>query len=245
MPYAIPAVAVEHVEFASAVRVGFWRGVQHNHNVFAVEGFIDELAAAAGQDPCLYRLGLLDPGGSFPGGRNAAPTDRACLARVLRLAAEKAGWGKELPSGGARGVACFVYDGGTCVAVIAEVRIDPGSDWRVERIVCGVDCGVAVNPLGIRAQVESAAVWAISAVSSEITLSAGRVEQSSYRDFPVLRMRATPRIETHIVPSERPPSGMGEPPAPATLAAVVNALSAATGRRLRRIPVKPRDMKVF
>jgi CO/xanthine dehydrogenase Mo-binding subunit len=127
------------------------------------------------------------------------------------------------------------------VAVVAEVSVDAEGRWKVDRIVCGVDCGTAVNPLGVRAQTEGGVVWAISAVSSEITLLRGRVQQSSFRDFPLLRMDAAPSVETHVVPSEEPPTGMGEAVNPVCLAAVVNALSAAAGRRLRRLPLTAED----
>lgn len=241
--YAIPAVSAELIDVPSPVRIGFWRGVQHNQNVFAAECFVDELAGAAGQDPFRYRLGLLRPGGEFPGDRDGTAVDRARLAPTLSLAAEKSQWGGPLPPGGGRGVACSVHDAGTYAAAVAEVSVSAAGKWKVDRVVCAVDCGIAVNPLGVRAQVESGVVWAISAVSSEITLSRGSVRQSSYRDFPVLQMGATPAIETYVLPSEAPPTGMGEAVNPVSLAAVVNALSAATGRRLHRLPVRPRDLK--
>ena len=109
--------------------------------------------------------------------------------------------------------------------------------------MCAVDCGVAVNPMGIRAQVEGSVAWALSALSTEITLKAGRVEQGDYNDFPILRFRDMPRVETHIVESDAPPSGMGEPPVPVTTAAVANALSSAAGRRIRSLPVRAEDLK--
>jgi isoquinoline 1-oxidoreductase subunit beta len=129
------------------------------------------------------------------------------------------------------------------VAVVAEVAVSADGAWRVDRIVCAVDCGVAVNPLGIRAQVEGSVAWALSALSTEITLKAGRVEQSNYGDLPILRLRDMPRVETHIVESDAAPTGMGEPPVPVTAAAVANALSAASGRRVRRLPVRVPDLK--
>jgi isoquinoline 1-oxidoreductase subunit beta len=242
VPYAIGAVEVEAVEAPSPLRLGAWRGVQHNHNVFAVECFMDELARAAGRDTVEYRLGLLRKEAVVPGGRDGDPVDRGRLAAALALAAEKAQWRSALPAGRARGVACAAYDGKTPAAVVAEVSVERGG-WRVDRIVAVVDCGIAVNPLGIRAQVEGAVAWALSGLSTEITLKGGRVEQSTYRDFPILRFRDMPRIETHIAPSDAAPSGMGEPPVPVATAAVINALSAAVGRRLRRLPVAPEDLK--
>ncbi len=242
VPYAIGAVEVEALEAPSPLRLGAWRGVQHNHNVFAVECFVDELARAAGKDPVEYRLGLLRKDAVVPGGRDGEPVDRARLAAALASAAEKAQWSAALPAGRAKGVASASYDGKTPAAVVAEVKVERGG-WSVERIVAVVDCGIAVNPIGIRAQVEGSVAWALSGLSTEITLKGGRVEQSNFEEFPILRFRDMPKIETHIVPSDAAPTGMGEPPVPVTTAAVVNALSAATGRRLRRIPVHPDDLK--
>ena len=243
VPYDIPAVSAEFVEVRAPVRVGYWRGVQHNQNVYAVEGFMDELARSAGADPLDYRLALLRGGGEFPGGREGAPVDRARLARAVELAARVSGWKAPLPSGRTRGMACGVHDGGTHVVVAAEVGVDEAGSWTPERAVCVVDCGFAVNPLGVRAQVEGGVAWALSAVSSKITLRGGRVEQSSFADFPILQMRRMPSIEVHIVPSEAPPTGMGEAVNPFALAAVVNALSAAAGRPLRSLPIDPKELQ--
>ncbi|HSB36600.1 MAG TPA: molybdopterin cofactor-binding domain-containing protein, partial [Thermoanaerobaculia bacterium] len=196
VPYAIPAVSVDAVEAPSPLRLGAWRGVQHNHNVFAVERFIDELARAAGKDPLEYRLTLLKNDAAVAGGRDGAPVDRARLAAVLALAGEKARWSVSLPAGRGKGVACASYDGRTPAAVVAEVTAERGS-WRADRIVCAVDCGIPVNPLGIRAQVEGSVAWALSALAAEITLKNGRVEQAQYRDFPILRFRDMPKVETH------------------------------------------------
>ncbi len=242
-PYAIPALEAELIESASPVRTSSWRGVQHNHNVFASECFFDEVARAAGKDPLAYRLDLLRREAVVPGGREGAPVDRARLAATLALAAEKARWTNPLKAGRGKGVACASYDGRTPAAVIAEVTVGAAGDWRVDRIVCAVDCGVAINPLGVRAQVEGSVAWALSALSAEITLDRGRVVQSTYREFPILRFRDMPRIETHIVPSDAAPTGMGEPPVPITTAAVANALAAASGRRVRRLPVRADDLK--
>ncbi len=240
-PYAIPAVSAEFLEVASPVRIGAWRAIQNNHNMFAVEGFVDELAAAAGEDPLAYRLALLRGRGTFSGGRDNVPVDRDRLARVLALAGERAGWDARATQGRGRGVACAVYDGYTHCAIVADATIG-GGRWRAERIVCAVDCGLAINPLGIRAQVEGAVAWALSALSTRVTLRDGRVEQATYRDFPILRFRDMPAVETHIVPSEAAPAGMGEPPVPVALAAVMNALSSAAGRRLRRVPIGADDL---
>jgi isoquinoline 1-oxidoreductase beta subunit len=212
LPYAVPALQADFGEAASPVRTSSWRGVNHNHNVFAAECFFDEVALAAGKDPLALRLALLKADAVVPGGREGKPVDRARLAAVLDLAGRKAGWGAALPAGRARGVACAAYDGQTSAAAVVEVTVGRDGTWRADRVVCAVDPGVAVNPLGIRAQVEGAAAWALSALSTEITLKAGRVEQATYRDFPILRFRDMPRVETAIVESDAAPTGMGEPP---------------------------------
>ncbi len=243
LPYDVPAISAELVEVRAPVRVGFWRAVQHNQNVYASECFLDELARSAGVDPLEYRLALLEAGGTFPGGRDGAPVDRARLASAVALAARVSDWKAPLPGGRTRGIACGVHDSGTHTVVVAEVRVGGADAWTVERAVCVVDCGTAVNPLGVRAQVEGGIAWAISAISSEITLSRGRVEQSSFEDFPILKMRGMPRVETHLVPSEAPPTGMGEAVNPVALAAVVNALSAAAGRPLRSLPIDPKEIE--
>jgi isoquinoline 1-oxidoreductase beta subunit len=136
-----------------------------------------------------------------------------------------------------------VYDGFTYTAIVAEVSVGKDGTWRAERVTCAVDCGIPVNPLGIRAQVEGSVAWALSALATGITLRNGRVEQSSYGDFPVLSLRDMPRVETFISDSEAAPTGMGEPPVPVTSAAVANALFAASGRRLRRLPLRAEDLK--
>jgi isoquinoline 1-oxidoreductase beta subunit len=243
LAYAVPAFEVGGFPAATPVRVSSWRGVAHNHNVFAAECFLDELARAAGKDPVAYRLALLRREAVVPGGREGEPVDRARLAAALSLAAEKSKWSVPLARGRGRGVACMSYDGRTPAAVVAEVTVESGGVWRVDRVVCAVDCGVAVNPLGIRAQVEGSVAWALSALSTEITIKAGRVEQGSYSDFPILRFRDMPRVETHIVESDTAPTGMGEPPVPVTTAAVANALSSAAGRRIRSLPVRAEDLK--
>jgi isoquinoline 1-oxidoreductase subunit beta len=243
LPYAVPALeAATHVA-PTPVRVRSWRAVNHNHNVFASECFFDEVAAAAGKNPVSLRLELLRKEAVVTGGRGGRPVDRARLAATLALAAEKAKWTQKLPAGRGKGAACLAYDGSTPAAVVAEVTVERSGAWRVDRIVCAIDCGVAVNPLGIRAQVEGSVAWAVSALSSEITLEKGRVVQATYRDFPILRYADMPKVETHIVPSDADPTGSGEPPVPITAAAVANALSAAAGRRVRRLPVRAEDLK--
>src|SRR5262249_7629527 len=147
--YAIPAVAAEAVEIPSPVRLGAWRAVQHNHNVFAAECFLDELAQAAGQDPFPYRRRVLARPAEIVGGRESLPVDRARLAAVLALAAEKARWAPAPGAGRGRGIACASYDARTSAAAVADVTVNREGGWRAERIVCAVDCGAAVNPPGV------------------------------------------------------------------------------------------------
>ncbi len=222
-----------HVEFVRVeppgIPTAFWRSVGPSHNVFVTESFVDELAAATKQDPVAYRRALL------------GKTPR--LEAVLELAAEKAGWGQALPKGRGRGVAVQTVFG-TYMAQVAEVEVSPRGSVRVHRVVCALDCGIAVNPDIVRAQVQSAVVFGISAaLHGEITLKDGRVEQANFDSYPVLRIDEAPAIEVHIVPSEEPPGGMGEPGTSLIVPAVANAIFAATGRRLRKMPVDSAALK--
>ena len=201
----------------------WWRSVGHTHTAFVMETLMDDLARAAGQDPLAYR--------------------RARLARhprhlaALNLAAERAGWGKAAPSGRFRGLA--VHESfGSFVAQVAEVSVD-GDRIRVHRVVAAIDCGTAVNPAGVIAQIESGVVYGLTAaLYGEITLRDGRVQQSNFHDYRPLRLHESPVVETHIVPSTEPPSGVGEPGVPPIAPAVANAVFAATGKRLRRLPLR-------
>jgi isoquinoline 1-oxidoreductase beta subunit len=222
IPYAIPSLREVHVEEDPGMPTGYWRSVGASQNAFAVECFIDEFAAAAGQDPVAFRLGLLAH----------APRHRA----VLELAAERAAWHGRLTRGRGCGVAVY-HSYGSWVAQIAEVAAE-GEAWRVERVVCAADCGTVVNPDAVAAQMEGAIVFALSAaLHGEITLADGAVEQSSFEDYPILRMPDTPAIEVHLVESREPPGGAGEPGVPPLAPAVANAVFAATGKRLRRLPL--------
>jgi isoquinoline 1-oxidoreductase beta subunit len=191
--------------------------------VFVVESFIDELAAAAKRDPVAYRRALLDN----------APRARA----VLDLAAEKAGWGQPLPKDVGRGVSLqFVF--GSYMAQVAEVEVANGGSVRVKRVVCAVDCGSVVNPDTIEAQVQGAVIFGISAaLHGEITLKNGRVEQSNFDDYQVVRINDAPAIEVHIVRNNEAPGGMGEPGTSAIMPAIANAIFSATGQRIRKLPV--------
>jgi isoquinoline 1-oxidoreductase beta subunit len=237
-PYAIPSLRMDLSLFDSPVRTGAWRAVMYPPSVFARESFLDEIAHASGRDPLELRRALLSEPqlAEIPGGR---PIDRHRLRRVLEVAAEKAGWGTPLGAGRGRGIACNIYHRSTCVAQVAEVTA-VGDSLRVDRIVTAVDCGTVVNPLGAAGQVESAIAWGLTAaLKSEITIHDGRVEQSTYRDFPVLRIDEMPRVETHFVHTpDAPARGLGEQCVPTVAPAVMSALFAATGRRVRRLPLR-------
>lgn len=223
-PYAMPNVLVEYVNHEPPqIPTAFWRGVGPTHNVFVVESFIDELAAAARRDPVAFRLSMLD----------GNPRARA----VLQLAAERAGWGGPLPPDVGRGVA-LQQAFGTFMALVAEVQVPAAGEVRVRRVVCAVDGGVIVNPDTVRAQVESAVLFGASAaLFGEITIERGRVQQSNFHDVRTLRMHEVPAIEVHIVASGEAPGGMGEPGTSGIAPAITNAIHAATGRRLRQLPV--------
>ena len=223
IPYGFEHVAVLQVRTQAHVPVGSWRSVGHSYNAFFTESFMDELAHAVVQDPLVYRRGLL-------GGH---PRHRA----VLDLAAAKAGWGQPLPEGRARGIAVHESFGAIC-AQVAEVSVQDGA-VRVHRVVCAIDCGVVVNPDTVAAQMESGIVYGLSAaLSGEITIAQGRVEQSSFHDYDVLRLARMPVVETHIVRNTHAPGGVGEPATPPIAPAVANALFALTGQRIRSLPIR-------
>jgi isoquinoline 1-oxidoreductase subunit beta len=227
--YALPNMHVEYVRVEPpGIPTAFWRSVGPSHNVFVTESFMDELAAAAKQDPVAYRLALLDK------------TPRA--KAVLELAAEKAGWGQPLPERVDRGVSLqFVF--ATYMAQVAEVEVSKDA-VRVRRVVCAVDCGTVVNPDTVQAQIQSAIIFGITAaLHGEITLKDGRVEQANFDTYQMLRMNEAPAIEVHIVRSFEPPGGMGEAGTSAIVPAVANAVFAATGKRLRKMPLDTATLK--
>ncbi|HZZ94896.1 MAG TPA: xanthine dehydrogenase family protein molybdopterin-binding subunit [Usitatibacter sp.] len=230
LPYAIPNFHVEYVRVEPpGIPTAFWRSVGPSHNVFVVESFMDELAFAAKQDPVAFRRALLDK----------EPRAKA----VLDLAASKAGWGRKLPKGSGLGVSVqSVF--GSYMAHVAEVEVSGDGQVRVRRVVCAVDCGTVVNPDTVQAQVQSAVIFGIgAALYNEITLKDGRVEQSNFHDHRVLRMNEAPAIEVHIVRNFEPPGGMGEPGTSLIVPAVANAIFAATGKRLRKLPVDAEALK--
>jgi isoquinoline 1-oxidoreductase beta subunit len=222
-PYRLPAmqVSVHHPEVN--VPVLWWRSVGHTHTAFVMETLIDELAAAARQDPIAYRLALLD-------------AKHARHRAALQLVRDRSGWGKTpVPKGRARGVAVHESFGSVC-AQVAEVSVESGA-IRVHKLTAAVDCGIAVNPLTVEAQIQSALVYGLSAaLYGRITLKDGRVEQSNFGDYPVLRVNEMPECGVHIVPSRQAPSGIGEPGTPPIAPAVANAVFALTGKRLRKLP---------
>ena len=223
-PYDLPNILVDYVrQEPPGIQTAFWRGVGPTHNIFVVESFIDELAAAANQDPLEYRLALLEK------------SPRAKM--VLELAAEKSGWGRELPAGQGRGLSVqHVF--GTYLSEVAEVEVAKDGSVQVKRVVCAVDCGQVVNPDTVRAQLESGVIFGITAaLYGEITLKDGRVEQSNFDNYRMLRMDQAPKIEVYIVESLEAPGGMGEPGTSALAPAVANAVFAATGKRLRKLPL--------
>ena len=221
-PYAFPNMRVEYVRHEPrGIPTAFWRGVGPVHNVFVVESFIDELAAKAGKDPVAYRAAIADP--------------RA--KALLELAAIKAGWGGPLPKGIGRGVAVQSAFG-SYLAQVAEVEVSPQGEVRVRRIVCAVDCGPVVNPDTVRAQMQSGIVYGLSAaLHDEITLKDGRVEQTNFGDYRVLRINEMPQVDVFIVDSTAAPGGIGETATACVMPALTNAIFAATGKRIRKLPV--------
>jgi isoquinoline 1-oxidoreductase beta subunit len=221
-PYAIPNLQVDLHTVNAGVPVLWWRSVGHSHTAFVMETMIDELAAEAKKDPVAYRRELL--------------AKQPRVLRVLDLAAQKAGWGSALPKGTARGIAVHESFGSVC-AQVAEVSLQ-GDVVRVKRVVAAFDCGLVVNPLTVEAQLQSAIAFGLSAaLHGKITFKEGRVEQSNFHDYPVLRIDEMPRVEVHLVSGGDKPTGVGEPGTPPIAPAVANAIHALTGKRVRVLPL--------
>jgi isoquinoline 1-oxidoreductase beta subunit len=234
LPYDIPNLLVDYHLHDTGIPVGFWRSVGHSQNAFVIECFLDELAALAKQDPYEYRRKLC--------------TKAPRLKAALELAAAKAGWGSPLApatSGGRRGRGIAMHASfGSFVAQVAEVTVFADGEVRVDRVVCAVDCGSVVHPGLVEAQMEGAIVYGLTAaIRSEITIEKGRVKQGNFHNFKLLRIDEMPVVEVHIVPSGEKPGGVGEPGTPPIAPAVVNAIAAATGKRLRRLPVRAADLR--
>ena len=229
LPYAIPNLAVDLHSPELGVPVLWWRSVGSTHTAFSTETFLDEVAHAAGKDPLQLRRTLL--------------TGRSRHLGVLEMAAEQAGWNKPLlheKVGEKRGRGIAVHESfHSYVAQVAEVTVRSDGSFSVDRVVCAIDCGIAVNPDVIRAQMEGGIAFGLTAaLHGEITLKDGKVEQSNYTDYPLLRIDEMPKIEVHIITSEEKPTGVGEPAVPVIAPAVANALFAATGKRLRQLPLR-------
>jgi len=226
MEYNIPNLSVEYVRFDAPVPVGFWRSVGSSHNAFTVESFVDELAHAARKDPLEFRLALLK--------------DHPRPRRVLEVAAEQAGWGKKLPDDRARGIA-YAYSFGSYVAEVAEVSVDRKSGAiTVHKVTCAVDCGSVVNPAIVKDQMMSGIVMGLSAALKEkIEVAAGGIKSANFGDYELLRMSEAPEVDVHIVKSGAELGGIGEPGVPPVIPAVANAVYAATGARVRQLPMKP------
>ncbi|WIW44918.1 xanthine dehydrogenase family protein molybdopterin-binding subunit [Bradyrhizobium sp. 62B] len=228
--YRIPNFHVEYVRVEPpGIPTGFWRSVGPSHNVFVTESFVDELAAAAKRDAIAFRRALLEHN----------PRARA----VLELAAEKAGWGQALPKGHGRGVS-MQNAFGSLLAQVAEVAVAKDGSVRVHRVTCAMDCGTVVNPNTIEAQLQSGIMYGVTAaLYGEITLKSGRVEQTNFDTYQILRMNEAPSVEVHLVKSTEPPGGIGETGTSAIVPAIANAIYAATGKRLRKMPIDINALK--
>jgi isoquinoline 1-oxidoreductase beta subunit len=222
-PYAIPAFRHDVVKHDAGLRVGYWRSVSHLLNAFANESFVDELAREAGQDPYAYRMALLQGQPRF--------------ANVLKMAAEKSGWGQPLPAGRARGIALMEgYD--TYMAQVAEVGLNADGSVKVHRVTVAADLGRMVNPDTVEAQIQSSVVFGMGpALMQEITVDKGRIQQTNFHQFPLVRMHEAPVIDIVLVDSSEKPGGIGEPATAVVVPAIANAVAALTGKRVRKLPI--------
>lgn len=244
IPYQTPNYRIEYALAESGVPRAWWRSVEHSTSGFVVECFVDELAAAAGTDPLEFRLRSIGSDRKIPDftdPKEGKPLDTVRLKGVLKLASEKAGWGSPLPKGVARGIAAY-YSFNTYTAAVAEVSMKDGMP-KVHRLVYAVDCGRPINPDGIRAQVEGAAIYGLSAALHDaITIKGGAVEQTNFHQYQMPKIGSTPKTEIYIVESTEAPTGIGEPGLPVVAASVCNAIYALTKKRIRRLPIRPGDL---
>jgi isoquinoline 1-oxidoreductase beta subunit len=222
-PYANPAFRHDVIKHDAGLRVGYWRSVSHLLNAFANESFVDELAREAGEDPYAYRLALV--------------ADQPRFVNVLKLAADKAGWGQPLPPGRARGIALMEgYD--TDMAQVAEISLDADGAVKVHRVTVAADLGRMVNPDTVEAQIQSSIVFGMGpALMQEITIDKGRIQQNNFHQFPLVRMHQAPAIDIVLVDSSEKPGGIGEPATAVVVPAIANAVAALTGKRLRKLPM--------
>jgi isoquinoline 1-oxidoreductase subunit beta len=221
-------VSVEYVHDDPGIPLGFWRSVAFSQNVFCVECFIDEIAALTGRDPLELRLAMLQ----------GSPR----LRKVLKMVGEKANWRKTRSEKLHQGLAAYYFHG-TKLAAVAEITVDQTGRIHVHRVICAVDCGVAVHPRIVEDQIAGGIAFGLTAtLKSRITLTRGAVDQSNFHDFRLLRMNEMPAVEVHTVPGNRPPTGIGESAVPLIGPAVANAAYAATGKRIRHLPIYPQDL---
>jgi isoquinoline 1-oxidoreductase beta subunit len=233
-PYPLPAIQVAYTPVESIVPRGWWRSVEHSFNGFAVECFVDELAVAAKQDPYLFRRAIFLDG--LRQNAKGVAADLRRLIAVLDLAAEKSGWMAPIQRPRGRGIACGTAYG--YLAQVAEVTVHDGN-IQVDRVVAAVDCGQIVNPDGVRQQIEGGIIFALSAaLKGEITIANGQVQQTNFNGYDLVRMPESPRIEIYLVQNHLDPSGIGEAGVPYLGPAVANAIFAATGKRIRKLPIR-------
>jgi isoquinoline 1-oxidoreductase beta subunit len=226
--YDIPNQYLDYVMKDTSVPVGFWRSVANTHNAFFMESFMDELAHSSGKDPYHFRRDLL--------------THQPRYLKVLDTLAEQSHWDKPASPGHYRGLAihqCF----GSIAGEVADISLSATGEVTVHQVTCVIDCGIVVNPDTVKAQVEGSIVYGLSSLTEAISLKNGRVEQSNFHDYPVLRMVNMPRIDVHIIPSEDSPGGVGEPATPPIIPAITNAIFTATGKRIRHLPLKPEMLR--